>query len=159
MRILGGDRLATSVAVVGGLGRIGPAPGTLASLVTVPVGMALHALGGAAAVVTALACVVVVGWWSAERYGRMTGRHDAPEVVVDEVAGMLLPLAVAGGDVVLVVTAFGLFRLLDIAKPFPISWLDARIPGGLGVMADDLAAGAVALAGTLGVGALRDGWA
>ena len=159
MRILGGDRLATSVAVVGGLGRIGPAPGTLASLVTVPVGVALHALGGAVAVVAALACVVVVGWWSAERYGRMTGRHDAPEVVVDEVAGMLLPLAVAGGDVVLVVTAFGLFRLLDIAKPFPISWLDARIPGGLGVMADDLAAGAVALAGTLGVGALRDGWA
>lgn len=159
MRTLGGDRIATSVALVGGLGRFGPAPGTLASLVTLPVGVALHGLGGAVAVVAALACVAAVGWWSAERYGRLTGRHDAPEVVVDEVAGMLVPLAAAGSDVVLVATAFGLFRLLDIAKPFPISWLDARIPGGLGVMADDLAAGAVALAGTLGVGALRDGWA
>lgn len=159
MSVLGGDRLAATVAVVGGLGRIGPAPGTLASLVTVPVGVALHALGGAVAVVAALACVVVVGWWAADRYGRTTGRHDAPEVVVDEVAGMLVPLAVAGSDVVLVVTAFGLFRLLDIAKPFPISWLDARIPGGLGVMADDLVAGVLALAGTLGVGALRVGWA
>lgn len=159
MRTLGGDRIATSVALVGGLGRFGPAPGTLASLVTLPVGVALYGLGGAVAVVAALACVAAVGWWSAERYGRLTGRHDAPEVVVDEVAGMLVPLAAAGSDVVLVATAFGLFRLLDIAKPFPISWLDARIPGGLGVMADDLAAGAVALAGTLGVGALRDGWA
>ena len=159
MRVLGSDHLAATVALVGGLGRLGPAPGTLASLVTVPVGVALHALGGAAAVVAALVCVVAIGWWSAERYGRMTGRRDAPEVVVDEVAGMLLPLAVAGSDIVLVVAAFGLFRLLDIAKPFPISWLDARLPGGLGVMADDLAAGVVALIGTLGVGALRDGWA
>lgn len=159
MKAPGDDRMAAAVAMVGGLGRVGPAPGTLASLVTVPVGVALHALGGAVAVVAALVCVVAVGWWSADRYGRMTGRHDAPEVVVDEVAGMLIPLAVAGGDVVLVVTAFGLFRLLDIAKPFPISWLDARLPGGLGVMADDLAAGVVALVGTLGVGAWRDGWA
>ena len=159
MSVPGGDRAAAAVATLGGLGRLGPAPGTLASLATVPAGVALHALGGAAAVVAAAACVAAAGWWAADRYGRLTGRRDAPEVVVDEAAGMLIPLAAAGGDVVLVAAAFGLFRLFDIAKPFPISWLDARVPGGLGVMADDLAAGVAALVGTLGVGAVRDGWA
>ena len=152
------DRLAEFVALVGGLGRVGPAPGTVASLAAIPIGVVLHVLGGAVAVVVAAACVAACGWWSAERYGRLSGRHDAPEVVVDEVAGMLVPLAAAGSDIVLVLVAFGLFRLLDIWKPFPISWLDARVPGGLGVMADDLAAGFLAMVGTVGLGALRDAW-
>ncbi len=155
---LRGDRLAEAVAVCGGVGRIGPAPGTLAALITVPVGLILHAAGGATAVVAAVTVVTACGWWAADRYERVTGGHDAPEVVVDEVAGMLLALAGAGGDVILVITAFILFRILDIGKPFPISWLDAKVPGGFGVMVDDLAAGGLALCGTVGVGVLLDAW-
>ncbi len=152
------DRVAEAAALAGGLGRIGPAPGTLASAAALPVGAGLHLLGGAAAVLAAAACVAGIGWWAAGRYGRVTGRRDPPEVVVDEVAGMLIPLAAAGGDAVLIGTAFGLFRVLDIVKPFPISWLDARVSGGLGVMLDDLAAGGLALGGTWGAGMLRDAW-
>ncbi len=151
------DDLAEWLAVVGGVGRIGPAPGTLASVATVPVGVLLYVVGGAPLVVAAAACVAVGGWWSADRYSRVSGRSDPPEVVVDEVAGMLLPLAAAGTDVLLVLAAFVLFRILDITKPFPISWLDARIKGGLGVMVDDLAAGGLALVGTVLLKLVRDG--
>ncbi len=152
------DRAAEAVALVGGLGRIGPAPGTLASAAALPIGVGLHGLGGAPAVIATAVCVSGIGWWAAGRYARVSGRRDPSEVVVDEVAGMLIPLAAAGTDPVLIGIAFCLFRVFDIVKPFPVSWLDAKVSGGLGVMLDDLAAGVLALGGTIGVGVLRDAW-
>jgi phosphatidylglycerophosphatase A len=86
------------------------------------------------------------------------GVEDPGAFVLDEVAGMLLallpllpgPLSPYG-----VALAFVLFRALDIAKPWPIARLE-RLPGGVGIMADDLAAGLLAAAGTAAAGAA--GW-
>jgi len=62
-------------------------------------------------------------------------------VVIDEVAGQWLTLLVAPPDLLLYLAGFLLFRLFDIRKPWPVSWADQSLPGGLGVMVDDLLAG------------------
>ncbi|WP_395681431.1 phosphatidylglycerophosphatase A, partial [Inquilinus sp.] len=74
------------------------------------------------------------------------GEPDSSAIVIDEVAGQLLALAPVAGMLWLYPFAFALFRLLDIAKPWPISWLDRELGGGWGVMLDDIAAGAVVAA-------------
>ena len=64
-------------------------------------------------------------------------------MVADEFAGMWLALIFLPKEIVAVVGAFLVFRLLDIGKPLFIGWIDQNVHGGLGVMADDLVAGAV----------------
>lgn len=72
------------------------------------------------------------------------GRHDLPEFVMDEVAGFLVTMALVPFTWSFLLAGFVLFRLLDALKPFPISWFDRKVPGGVGVVADDLVAGIVA---------------
>jgi phosphatidylglycerophosphatase A len=62
-------------------------------------------------------------------------------VVIDEVVGQWIPLLIAGVNLWLYVPAFLLFRLFDIWKPWPISWLDKNVKGAFGVMIDDILAG------------------
>ena len=77
--------------------------------------------------------------------------HDDGRIVWDEFAGQwiaLIPLVPVlhwdGASVLWLLVGFGLFRLFDIAKPWPIGYLDRKVHGGLGIMVDDLAAGAIA---------------
>jgi phosphatidylglycerophosphatase A len=91
-------------------------------------------------VITALT-IFFVGWWASAVYIARKGRDDPQEIVVDEVAGQMLALAAAPRTLVGYAIAFALFRLFDIAKPFPANWCDRRLAGGLGVMADDMVAG------------------
>ena len=70
--------------------------------------------------------------------------HDRSEVVIDEVAGFLVTMAWLPLTWQSWLLGFALFRLLDALKPPPISWVDQRIPGGVGVVADDLVAGVLA---------------
>lgn len=72
------------------------------------------------------------------------GRHDLPEFVMDEVAGFLVTMAMVPFTWSFVLMGFVLFRLLDALKPYPISWFDRKVPGGVGVVADDLVAGIAA---------------
>jgi len=79
------------------------------------------------------------------------GVHDDPGIVWDEYVGQwiaLLPLVPVmhwdGQTVLAVVIGFALFRLFDIWKPWPISWVDKKVHGGLGIMLDDVIAGAIA---------------
>ena len=67
--------------------------------------------------------------------------HDTPELVIDEVAGFLVTMALVPFTWVWVLVGFLVFRAFDILKPFPISWLDRRVLGGVGAVADDLLAG------------------
>jgi phosphatidylglycerophosphatase A len=79
-------------------------------------------------------------------------RGDDPQVVViDEVAGMGVSLLLAPASPWSLLAGFVLFRLFDIAKPWPVSWADRRVGGGLGVMLDDILAGAYALLCSLGL--------
>mgnify|MGYP001819202095 CR=1 FL=1 len=71
--------------------------------------------------------------------------HDNKAIVWDEFCGLWLTLFMAPSGWQAMVVGFLLFRLFDIAKPFPISLIDRAVPGGLGVMLDDLVAGAFAL--------------
>jgi len=119
------------------------APGTAGSAAALLPWLALRDLGGPIyAVLVALAFALGV-WASNQAIARL--RIDDPGVVVwDEFVGQwiaLLPLVVAPRGWPWVVAAFALFRLFDIWKPWPVSWADRRIKGGLGVMLDDVIAG------------------
>ena len=134
------------VATVFGLGRLPAAPGSWASLAALPPAWAIVWAGGPWALGAAAVLVGIAGWRAATRYEQATGERDASAIVVDEVVGQWLVLAALPLDPLAYGLGFAAFRLFDIAKPPPIRWIERRISGGPGVMADDLAAAAYAAA-------------
>lgn len=144
--------VAMAVATAGGVGMVPVAPGTAGTLVTVPLAWALRGLP-LAPYLAVVAGITVAGVWAAGRADRAWGGHDSQRIVVDEVAGYLLTVAlVPRGDLLALAAGFIAFRALDIGKPPPIGWLDRHVEGGLGVVLDDVAAGA------LGAVLLWAGW-
>lgn len=123
-----------------GAGLAPRAPGTAGTLAAIPLYLLLSELpqGGFAAAVIAVA---VCGVWICGRAATRLGVHDHPGVVWDEFAGFLLTMLVADGSWLSIAVGFALFRLFDIWKPWPISWADRNLQGGLGIMLDDLLAG------------------
>ena len=73
------------------------------------------------------------------------GVHDHPGIVWDEITGFAVTMLTVPANWSTVVAGFALFRLFDIWKPWPVDVLDRRVPGGLGIMLDDLLAGGYAL--------------
>jgi len=101
-----------------------------------------------------LVVVTLVGTWAAHRAERVLGGAKDPGVIViDEVAGMLLSVVLLPRSIPVLVTAFLLFRLFDIWKPFPARESQA-LTGGVGVMVDDLIAGLYTLVLVMGARAL-----
>ncbi|SEQ99776.1 phosphatidylglycerophosphatase A [Solimonas aquatica] len=106
-----------------------------------------------------VALLFVAGCWICGESARLLGVHDYGGIVFDEIVGYLIaaaPLVYAapagpGGWALGMFLAFVLFRLFDIAKPWPIRVLDRRVGGGLGIMADDVLAGLVAALCLLGI--------
>jgi len=121
------------------------APGTMGSLAALPFGFLLLHFGGQLLLLEGIVVVFCIGLWSTHVYVTRSGKSDPGEVVIDEVAGQWIPLLVAGTNPLLYLLGFALFRLFDIWKPFPISWLDQNVKGAFGVMIDDILAGLVAL--------------
>lgn len=128
------------------------APGTAGAVEGVAIFLAIHALHfGPGPSLLALAIINVVlfaaGVWASNCACRVTGLEDPRLVVIDEVSGQLIaltPLALLPSlSIAAVLIGFLLFRLFDISKPYPIRKLE-RLPGGLGVMADDALAGVYA---------------
>ena len=136
------DRFTMLVATVLGIGYSPFMPGTMGTLAAIPLAYAVMGLGAPALWATT-AVVTVAGTWAAGRFCRLTGKHDNQKIVVDEVAGYLLTLALVPRTGANLALAFFVFRTLDIAKPWPIRVVDQRVKGGFGVMADDLLAGLV----------------
>lgn len=83
----------------------------------------------------------IVGFFTAGSAEKILDRPDAGAIVIDEIVGMFITLALAPNHPLAWLLGFLLFRLFDIKKPFPVSWFDKRIHGGLGIMMDDVAAG------------------
>ena len=135
------DRLPflATLATLGPIGHLHPAPGTIGSLVALVSG---YVIAGFGAEWLLLAAVLVsgVGIIAANHYGQATGRKDPGEVVIDEVAGQWLALCAAPHDMVWFFAGFILFRFFDILKPGPVKAVES-FNGGIGVMADDLVAG------------------
>ena len=131
------------LAFGGGAGLAPKAPGTVGSLVALPLYLLLAALTplvyGAVVVL-----LFLTGVWACARTERDLGVHDHPGIVWDEIVGMLVTLFLAPAGWVWLFIGFGLFRLFDIWKPYPISWLNDNVKGGWGIMLDDLAAGIAA---------------
>lgn len=124
------------------------APGTMGSVAALPFGWLLASYGGPAGLLLGCVAVIALGIWAANGYMVAAGEHDPGPVVIDEVAGQWLAMLPAAALGLLswqaVALAFVLFRAFDILKPWPISWADREVPGGLGVMLDDVLAGIAA---------------
>lgn len=120
-------------------GRFPVAPGTAGTLVGVLLYLAMKGL--LPAVYGAL-CVVLffIGVWISGRAETILGRTDHPSIVIDEIAGFLVAMFMVPAGWQYVGAGFVLFRIFDIAKPFPLKRLQ-DLHGGLGVMLDDIGAG------------------
>lgn len=120
------------------------APGTFGTLGAIPLYLALSRLSAGAYLATLFAFAALAAF-AAERAGRYWGVADASPIVIDEVAGYLLTLALVPFSWPAALAGFVLFRIFDILKPWPASALD-RVKNGFGVVMDDLAAGVYAWA-------------
>ena len=135
---LGVRRLAILLATTFGIGRLPIAPATWASAVTaVAVWLWLPPFAGLEMALIVLLLPIAV--WSAQQAERVLG-HDAHPIVIDEVVGQLIALLAVPREPGWLVAAFLLFRFFDIAKPLGIGALQ-RLPGGWGIVLDDVAAG------------------
>jgi phosphatidylglycerophosphatase A len=134
--------VAVALATVGGVGWAPIAPGTVASALTAVV-LWLVPFSRAGLVVFFVAAAVI-GTWAAQHAERALGGKDPGAIVIDEVAGMTLAVLLLPLTPAVLTLAFLLFRLFDIVKPAPARQAQA-LPGGVGVMVDDLVAGLYAL--------------
>jgi phosphatidylglycerophosphatase A len=124
------------------VGKIRWAPGTWGTLATVPLVLLLSALGPVIYMVATF-LFIFLGIYASDMYEKSLGEHDCSEIVIDEVVGYLIAMTWLPMTWQSLVLGFVLFRFFDIFKPFPISWLDRKVNGGLGVMIDDIAAGVI----------------
>ena len=136
---------ANFLALGGGSGLAPVAPGTFGTLVGIPALLLMPSSPAGYAVV--LLALFAIGVWCCDACARDLGVHDHPAIVFDEVVGYLVTMAAAPRSVGFVVLGFALFRFFDIVKPWPIGPVDRRVPGGLGIMVDDVLAGVFAAIG------------
>jgi phosphatidylglycerophosphatase A len=161
-----GDYLALAIATCG-VGYLPIAPGTWGSAVGVGLFFLLRSLflallrplaarrnldwlhlgyGLVTLEFLGIGCVTLVGIWAASRTEHLSGKKDPGKVVIDEVAGQMIALTTLPLEIEpwwMIGLAFLLFRLFDIIKPYPCRRLES-LPSGLGIMADDVLAGAYA---------------
>ena len=93
-----------------------------------------------------LMVMFVVGFFAAGSAEKILDRADPGCIVIDEILGMFITLTLAPNHPCAWLLGFLLFRFFDIAKPFPVSWFDTHMHGGLGIMLDDVIAGLYACA-------------
>lgn len=131
------------------------APGTVGTLVSLPLGMLILIYLGGQTLFLATALISIIAIKSINKYEQESGIHDDKRIVIDELAGMWFALSIApaitvginevttlqNGFLIQSVLSFALFRYFDIAKPSIIGRIDREVEGGLGVMGDDIIAG------------------
>lgn len=134
------DRLLMAIATGCYVGKIPKAPGTWGSAVAFlpwlllrPLSLPLYLAG--------VGFLFIVGFFAADAAEKILDQADPGCIVIDEIVGMLIALILVPAHPVAMLLAFALFRLFDIVKPFPVSWFDRHIHGGIGIMLDDVMAG------------------
>lgn len=120
------------------LGRIPYAPGTAGSLAALLAFLPLRHYPWTVHL-TILTLLFAVGTYAAHRAAQLLAAHDPSVVVIDEIVGCLVALFQVAPLFTPLLLAFALYRLFDIWKPFPVGWVE-RLPGGWGIMLDDLVA-------------------
>jgi phosphatidylglycerophosphatase A len=131
------------------------APGTVGTLVSLPLGMLILIYFNAQTLFLATLLITIIAIKEINRYEAKSDIHDDKRIVIDELAGMWFALSVApaisigfdelgmieNGFLIQSILSFGLFRYFDIAKPSIIGRIDKEAKGGIGVMGDDIIAG------------------
>ena len=131
------------------------APGTLGTLAAIPLWWLLAQLPLAGYLIVVLVSAII-GIYICGAAAKTLGVHDHGGIVWDEFVGLWIAMAALPVTWTSVILGFVLFRLFDILKPWPISWLDKKVSGGFGIMIDDViaglaAAGIIALLGGVGL--------
>ena len=131
------------------------APGTVGSFVSLIIGLFLLEFLHVSTLFLLALLITVVAIKQIDIYENEVGAHDGKEIVIDELAGMWITLAICGINssniLYMAPIAFLFFRLFDIWKPSIIGTIDRDVKGGLGVMGDDVVAGIAAGIATAGV--------
>ena len=135
--------VAGLIATVFGTGRSPIAPGTVASALALLAYVLTPLDGSSPALYALVGGGFVTGVWASGRLAARLGEHDPKQVVADEVVGLWAACLWLPKEAWWLAGAFVLFRALDIIKPWPLRSIE-RLPGGVGVMADDVAAGLIA---------------
>ena len=135
------SRLAAFIATCAFLGRVPIAPGTAGAAAGLAAFLLTRNLPGVLPVAL-FGAAVAVGLWAGARHAKDLRQPDPRSVVVDEFCGMWLALVGTNPSVLVMAAAFVAFRFLDIVKPPPVRQAE-RLPGGIGIMADDLVAGGI----------------
>ena len=122
-----------------GVGLIRPAPGTWGSFAALLIWYFAEFMHPIAHVI--LPIFILFSWLVCFQATKDSDSKDHSAIVIDEVAGMFVALSLVPHGIMTYLCAFLLFRLFDIWKPWPISWVDQNVQGGLGILLDDLIAG------------------
>ena len=134
------NQLIMAVATGLYVGKIPKAPGTWGSLVAF---LPWFVFKDVSLPIYLLICFItlVVGFFAAGSAEKILDQPDSSSIVIDEIAGMFIALTLAPAHPLAWLLGFALFRFFDILKPFPVSWFDKHIHGGVGIMMDDVVAG------------------
>ena len=151
------DRLAMLLATGFGSGYGPIAPGTWGSIPGGLLTFGLDRWAGRWAVAAGAAFFAIAGVWAAGRAETLLGEKDPGPVVVDEIAGQMVTLMFLPSTLPVLVAGFFLFRVLDVLKPWPARRLES-LPGGSGIMADDLTVGLYANLMIHGLALWRPEW-
>jgi phosphatidylglycerophosphatase A len=135
-----GEKVSLILSCWWGTGLLPWAPGTWATLAALPLAACIN-LAEPASRLIFLASFIGLATWASSRSQAVLMRTDPPEIVLDEVSGFLVAVFLLPLTWLTLALAVIFFRLFDIVKPFPIGYLEKRLPGGAGVIMDDLAAG------------------
>lgn len=119
------------------------APGTVGTLAAIPLWWLLAQLP-LAGYLTVVLISAIVGIYLCGQAAKTMGVHDHGGIVWDEFVGFWIAMAALPVTWTSLLLGFALFRLFDILKPWPISWLDKKVSGGFGIMVDDIVAGIAA---------------
>jgi phosphatidylglycerophosphatase A len=129
-------RVGLFIATCGYLGYVPLAPGTFGSAAGLVVFLVVRSTGSTTVELATILVLFAIGIWSGTIAEHHFGGIDPAPVVMDEVVGMLVTLALLPVNVTGAIVGFLVFRVLDVVKPWPSARFE-KLPGGLGVMADD----------------------
>ncbi len=127
-----------------GSGLFPKAPGTMGTLVAIPIFILMSQLTLINYLIL-LILLVIISIYICGESAKMLGIHDHGGIVLDEICGYLVTMIFAPASWQAIVLGFILFRIFDIFKPWPIKFLDKQVTGGVGIVVDDLMAGIYAL--------------
>lgn len=138
------NQLILAIATGLYVGKIPKAPGTWGSLLAIIPWYFFKDVSVSTYLII-LVATFVVGFFASGSAEKLLSQPDAGPIVIDEILGMFITLFLAPAHPAAWVLGFILFRIFDIWKPYPVSWFDQHIHGGIGIMMDDVVAGIYAL--------------